>query len=198
MKHIILLAGFPATGKTYMSNIIKAQYPHAMYISQDAFKELLYDTVGFNNIEEKNDVITMSRTMFYSAIEKSLAHNQMLLLDYPFSYKQIEFLDNLKEQFKVEIMTVRLIGDLDVLYQRRVIRDLKPERNKGHILDCYNGYESYNADNYPLSKEQYKANCLKGNYHHFAYGPVVELDVSDYDKIDYDLMLATINRFVQK
>lgn len=196
MKHIVLLAGFPATGKTYMSNVIKEQYNSAMYISQDEFKELLYDKIGFDNESQKDEVVEMSRTMFYSAVNKSLEHNDMLLLDYPFSHKQLPFLNSLKEKFDVAIMTIRLVGDLDILYDRRVERDIKPERNKGHILNKYHGYETYDIDNYPLAREEYIANCKRGKYDQFEYGITIEVNVTDYDKIDYQKIMHTVSDWI--
>ncbi len=192
MKKVILLAGFPATGKTYMSGIIKDQYNEAMYISQDEFKELLYDKIGFDNLTQKDEVVELSRLMFYKAVNKSLEFNNILILDYPFSYKQIPFLDSLKKKFECSINTIRLVGDLDVLYDRRVERDLVKSRNKGHILAKYHGYESYDRDNYPLSRTEYKMNCKNGKYDEFTYGDTLEIDVTDYDLIDYKIIRTFI------
>lgn len=192
MKNIILLAGFPATGKTYLAKVIKSYYPHGMYIAQDDFKELLYDTIGFATLVEKEKVVELSREMFYQTIKMSLKSNQLLLLDYPFSYKQVNFLDEIAANNEVNIMTIRLTGDLDVLYDRRVQRDIKPERNKGHILNCYHGYETYTLEDYPLSRQEYKYNCLKGKYHQFSYGKTIEVDVTDYAKIDYNEILSVV------
>lgn len=198
MKNIILLAGFPATGKTYMSNIIKEYYPHAMYISQDEFKELLYNKIGFDNLKQKDEVVELSRNMFYTAVEKSLEINDLLLLDYPFSYKQIPFLDELSSNNNVSINTICLTGDLDVLYNRRIERDLVPERNKGHILDEYHGYESYDRDTYPLAREEYKQNCMNGKYDQFKYGNTHVIDVSTYDDIDYVAMERFVRNCVEE
>lgn len=198
MKNIILLADHPANGKTYMSNVIKEYYPQAMYISQDEFKELLYNKIGFDNLSQKNEVVELSRSMFYTAVEKSLEINDLLLLDYPFSYKQLPFIDDLKERYDVAINTICLTGDLDVLYDRRIERDLVDTRNKGHILDKYHGYESYDRDTYPLSREEYKQNCINGKYDQFKYGNTHQIDVTIYDKIDYELMEKFVKDCVEE
>ncbi len=198
MKKIILLAGYPATVKTYISNVIKKEYPKAMYIAQDEFKELLYDKVGFNNLEQKDKLVEYSREIFYKVVTMSLEQNEVLLLDYPFSYKQIDFLNDLKEKFEVNIMTIRLIADLDILYDRRVERDILDDRNKGHILNKYHGYETYTRQTYPLLREEYKENCIKGKYDKFEYGKLLEVDVSYYDKIDYPHILKSVNQFIKE
>ncbi len=196
MKKVILLAGPPATGKTYMSDIIKAKYPTAMYIAQDEIIELLYDKVGFSSEQEKFELIDYGRNIFYNIVYKSLTKNDIVMLDYPFSYKQNDFLNKLKMEFKASFLTIRLVGDLDVLYDRRITRDLTPARNKGHVLDCYHGHESYTKITYPLSREQYKANCIKGKYNQFEYGQLLEVDVTNYDTINYVQIFKVLNKLI--
>ncbi len=198
MKKVILLAGYPATGKTYMSNVIKEQVPHAMYIAQDEVKELLYDKVGFDNLEEKDELVEFARSIFYNIVDKSIAHNEIVILDYPFSYKQIEFLTATKEKYNAQFLTLRLTGDLDVLYNRRVERDLVASRNKGHILNTYHGYESYSREDYPLTREEYKQNCINGRYCEFEFGEIIKIDVSDYAKIDYNQINQMVGKFLNE
>ncbi len=197
MKKIILLAGYPATGKTYMSNVIKAKVPHAMYISQDEVKELLYDKIGFDNIIEKDELVEFARSIFYNIVDKSISKNDVVMLDYPFSYKQMDFLAKLKEKYDADFYTIRLVGDLDVLYDRRVERDLVDTRNKGHIMNSYHGYETYTRETYPLSREEYKNNCTKGKYSHFKFGHLLEVDVTNYDEIDYTHIVGEVKDFVE-
>lgn len=164
MKKVILLAGPPATGKTYMSNIIISNHPHAMYIAQDEVIELLYNKIGFSTTQAKIELIDFGRSIFYEIVTKSLEENELVILDYPFSFKQLQFLDNLKQNFNVQFMTLCLEGNFDVLYDRRLKRDLMASRNKGHVLEVYHGYETYDIDNYPLSRDQYKQNCIQEKY----------------------------------
>ncbi len=196
MKKVILLAGYPATGKTYMSNVIKTDIPHSIYISQDEIKEILYDKIGFSNLSEKQEVIEYAREIFYDIVERSISQNEIVILDYPFSYKQQSFLTKLESKFEIEFLTIRLTGDLDTLYDRRIERDLAPTRNKAHILDSYHGYESYERDSYPLSRNEYKQNCIKGKYDQFAYGQLVTVDVTVYEKIDYQNIKQSVKQFI--
>lgn len=196
MRKVILLAGYPATGKTYMSNIIKECIPSAMYIAQDEFKELLYDKIGFNDLTEKNQLIDEARNLFYNTVDQSLQQNQVLILDYPFSAKQFSFLEELKMKYDADFLTIRLVGDLDVLYDRRVERDLVPTRNKGHILDCYHGYETYSRANYPLTREAYKTSCINGKYNQFQYGQLIEVDVTDYEQINYEHIKSDVQQYL--
>jgi len=54
MKQVlILLAGYPGTGKTYMCNKILEQEPDFVVVSRDDIKEQLFDKYGFDNLDEK-------------------------------------------------------------------------------------------------------------------------------------------------
>lgn len=197
MKKIILVAGVPGIGKTYLSKLIIDQYPAAMYLPQDAIKELLYDAVGFSNEVEKEEIISKSRDIFYEICEMSLANNEVLILDYPFSYKQLEFLDGLNADYDIRFLTLALHGDLDVLYERRKERDLNGFRNKGHILDCYHGYETYDELTYPLSKKKYINACKQGGYDNFKYEVTIPIDVTDYSKVNYSKILDIALDFIK-
>ncbi len=198
MKKVILLAGPPATGKTYMSKVIKDKHIEAMYIAQDEVVELLYNKVGFNSEQEKFELIDYARTIFYSIVKRSLDENDVVMLDYPFSYKQMDFLNEIKELFDADFLTIRLVGDLDVLYDRRVERDLVATRNKGHIMNAYHGYESYTRETYPLSRDDYKRNCTIGKYDQFEFEETIEVDVTNYDSINYETLMNKVNDFLKK
>lgn len=52
-KKIILIAGYPGAGKTYLANFILNNLTNYCYIFQDTIKEKIFDENGFDNIEEK-------------------------------------------------------------------------------------------------------------------------------------------------
>ena len=56
-KILILISGFPGTGKTYLSNILINKIKNLNYISPDDLKEEIYDKYGFNNNDEKEKLI---------------------------------------------------------------------------------------------------------------------------------------------
>ena len=49
-KTLILLAGYPATGKSFLCNKICSRYPEFRILSQDELKEALWDEYGFDNM----------------------------------------------------------------------------------------------------------------------------------------------------
>ena len=64
-RTLILLAGYPGTGKTYMCNKILEQEKDFQVISQDDMKEQLWDEFGFDNMEEKTALENKSWTLYY-------------------------------------------------------------------------------------------------------------------------------------
>ena len=86
-KTLILLAGYPGTGKTYMCNKILEQEKDFQVISQDDMKEQLWDEFGFDNMEEKTALENKSWTLYYEQIEDAMNQGKRLVSDYPFSEK---------------------------------------------------------------------------------------------------------------
>ena len=54
-KNLILITGSPATGKTYLINQIKKELSDSFIISPDEVKEMFFDSIGFNSLEEKKN-----------------------------------------------------------------------------------------------------------------------------------------------
>lgn len=117
-KTIVLLAGYPATGKSYLCNKILEKLPEFIVVSQDEMKEKLFDQYGFNNMEEKVCIENKSWKQYYEVMEEHLQKGDSIISDYPFSDKQKSRISGLSEKYGYQVVTFRLIGDLEVLYQR--------------------------------------------------------------------------------
>lgn len=194
-KTIILLAGFPGTGKSYLANQIKTQFREFEIISPDDVKEAFWDAYGFTDLDEKNHLIQASWIAYYHIVEQRFKEGIPVLSDYPFSEKQKEILHKLTEQFQYQVITIRLVGQLPVLYERQRQRDLDSSRHAGHIVKEYHKdrklvtHES--ADNL-LDYEEFKQRCTTRGYESFSLGETVELDVTDFNKVDYNALLRHI------
>ena len=67
-KTIVLLAGYPATGKSYLCNKILEKLPDFLIVSQDDMKEKLFDQYGFDNMEEKVAIENQSTMKLWKKI----------------------------------------------------------------------------------------------------------------------------------
>lgn len=193
-RTLILLAGYPGTGKTFLGKKIQEKFKNIGWISSDEIRESLWDKYGFNSLDEKEDLVTKSWEIYYQNLKK-LLQSQSVISDYPFSDKQKRQLIEIADAVKANVITIRLIGNLDILYERLTERDLDEKRHLGHIVSAYHKGMEINrvqAD-YLLSKEEFINRCLNRGYQSFSIGDCLEVDVSDFSFINYDEILSWVS-----
>ncbi len=196
-KMIILLAGYPGTGKSYLANIILEQFPEFQMLSPDEIKEEFWDRYGFDNLKEKEDLICQSWKEYYQRMGQALKQGVNLISDYPFSQKQKGKIEKITQEAGYQVLTIRLVGDLDILFERQRKRDLDDARHLGHILSSYHKgeKETQRAEaDYLLTYEEFYKRCTQRGYGEFSLGETIEIDVSDYAKIPYKMILETIKK----
>lgn len=55
-KYLILIAGSPATGKSYLINEMRHALGDFFLITPDEGKEIFADQIGFDNLDEKKEL----------------------------------------------------------------------------------------------------------------------------------------------
>jgi predicted kinase len=203
-KALILLAGLPGTGKTYLSNIINSKLGSFYNLSQDDLKEFYCDIYGYRNLEEKQKIEKIAWAKYYEIMEQQMQVGDNIMSDYPFSQKQKPHIQQLVDRYGYKVVTIRLIADLDVLFERQKKRDLDPTRHLSHIVTSYKKGDHLanrsNADNL-LTYEEFINRCTTRGYDTFELGELYEVDVSDYTKVNYsrlleDIELGYIKRYI--
>ncbi|MGT2784880.1 AAA family ATPase [Streptococcus merionis] len=195
-KYLILLAGPPATGKTYLVNLIREVLPKMYVVSPDEFKEDMAESVGFNSLEEKALLEEKVWFYYYQALNIYMTvGKQFILTEYPFSIKQKGKLKGLAEQHNYEIITIRLTADFETLWNRRRARDLAKDRHLSFIMTHYHYGDVLDnrelADNH-ISKGDFYNIIEARRYNHFSLGKLYTLDVTDYDKVDYTPLMKAL------
>ena len=197
-KYLILLAGPPATGKSYLSRLICHELPETYTVSPDELKENLADNVGFNSSEEKIELEKLVWTYYYQALDLYMKiGKQFILSEYPFSYKQQKKLGELSATYHYDVITIRLICDFETLWERRINRDLSPERHLSYITSCYHygdGLEDRRRADQLITKEEFAKIIEDRGYNHFEMGKLYEVDVTDYSKVHYEPLLAELRK----
>ncbi|WP_086315580.1 hypothetical protein A5821_003076 [Enterococcus sp. 7F3_DIV0205] len=200
-KLLILLAGSPATGKTYLIQKIREQIPNIFLITPDEGKELFADSVGFDSLAEKAELEKRVWRFYYGVLALYMdAGKQVIVSEYPFSDKQKSTLSKLANTYEYEVITIRLVADFDVLWERRNLRDLEPERHLSHLMTHYHYLDQLEdrskADNH-ITKEAFEQIIQTRKYNEFQLGEVHEFDVTDYGKVDYSNLIHYLKRKVE-
>ncbi|HNY74724.1 MAG TPA: AAA family ATPase [Bacilli bacterium] len=195
----ILITGMPGSGKSTFANEISHKFDIPVY-SKDGFKEVLFDTLGFNSREEKVKLGIAATELMYSAAEELMKHNKVFILDNNFENTLTERLDILLDKYRYTAITVRLTGDPKVIYERFSYRDLNTNRHRGHVVN----------DRYPEKQGSKKANPTRKTYEQYlkdikergfstfaSNGPVIDVDVTDLEKVDYNLLNAKLKTIIK-
>lgn len=197
-NYLILLAGSPATGKSYLVNQLKEIFPDMFVITPDEGKEILADSVGFNTLEEKVELENQVWSFYYSVLDLYMeVGKRVILSEYPFSYKQKGRLKRLADQYDYEVITIRLVADFETLWERRRKRDIEPSRHLSHIQTHYHYGDTLEdrtkADNL-ITKQEFKNIISKRGYNNFQIGELYEIDVSDFSKVNYTNLKKILSR----
>ena len=197
---LILLAGYPGTGKSYLAELLMKQFTGFEILSPDEIKEEFWDAYGFRNEQEKEELIQKSWVEYYHRMEWKFTRGISLLSDYPFSHKQHDQLQEVCDKHHVQIITIRMIADLDVLFERQKKRDLDASRHLGHIVKkyhkgiCLKCHEE--ADNL-LDYDEFIQRCTRRVYGTFALGTTLQLDVTDFATAPYGELMIRINELLE-
>lgn len=204
---LVLVAGLPGTGKSYLCTRIRERFPGCTQVSIDDIKEKLWEEHGFDNAEQKQVLDRRALEIFFGEIEAALSRDAhsgdasdgserpLVLSDYPFSIKQLPTLRALCERYGATALTIRLTADLEVLFERQQRRDLDPSRHLGHIVDRY-----HRGDSLPdrskagglLSRKEFYRRCTTRGYDTFRLGELLEVDATDLDAVDHEAILDWI------
>lgn len=198
---LLLVAGYPATGKTYMCGRILERFPKFEMLSQDRIKERIWDEYGFNNMKEKQGTERMAWDRYYRSMELILSGGGSVLSDYPFSDRQKGHLRRIATDHEVQVITLRLGGDLEVLYQRSLRRDTDNSRHLGHLVSAYHKGDTLKerdcADEF-VTREIFMERCRNRGYGLFELGFLMEVDVTDFSKVDYGEILEGLGDYLNE
>lgn len=197
-KYLILIAGSPATGKSYLVHEIQKVLPSIFILTPDELKEILADSVGFNDLAEKAKLEEEVWANYYRilAIYMQLG-KQFILSEYPFSDKQKGQLKELSEDYGYQIITIRLRAEFETLWGRRKIRDRQNDRHLSHIMSHYHYGDKLTdrtqADNL-ITKSEFRKVISDRGYDRFSLGEVWDFDVTNFDQVDYGELLSYLGR----
>lgn len=179
MSKLLLIMGDLATGKSTFANILAKRCDVSIF-GKDTIKEVLGDTIGFNNREEnlKLSKATMELMMFMFAEFAKL--NKPLILESNFHTGELERLHEMAEKCGYEVLTIVLRGDVDILHQRYLNRMKNENRHPVHLSTTLDVYEDFKGYLERTRKEEIVGNRIEINADDFSY----QTDENLIEKID--------------
>ncbi len=197
-RTLMLLAGPPATGKSYLITKMRQVISDFFLITPDEIKEMYADKVGFNSLKEKAILEQDVWKFYYSILEQYMsAGKKVIVSEYPFSDKQRSRLEDLSASYGYQVITIRLVAKFDVLWERRKVRDVEMTRHLSHVMSHYHDGDSLldrsQADDL-INKEEFANIIADRKYNDFSLGKLIEVDVTDFSQVNYEQLLEKINQ----
>ncbi len=178
---LIIINGAPCTGKTTLGRKLAKQLC-LPFLSKDGIKEVLFDTLGWEDREFRVGLIHASWALLHFFLKTQVEAGRSLIVDTAFIPKfDTPKLLELKKRHDFEPFQILCKTDAGVLFKRFKARSESGERHPGHTdhLVTSDQFDEF------LINEKYKALDIGGS--------IFEIDTTDFKSIDYGGLLAAIN-----
>ncbi|MEW5869448.1 MAG: AAA family ATPase [Chloroflexota bacterium] len=176
---VVIVNGLPCTGKTTLGRWIAQQF-HLPFVYKDGIKELLFNTLGWHDRQWSKRLGPACYELLYYFLAAQLAAGKPCVLEgnfYPEGAAP-HFLA-LKQTYRFEPVQILCVADGAVLVERFKRRSESGERHPGHVDH--------------LNYAELSQTLLKGRLEPLPIGgQLVEVDTTDFEKIDYEALSHTI------
>lgn len=163
MNRLIIVTGISGSGKSTISNYIYNHFKNSTIISMDVLKENIYDLVGFNNYDQKQNLKLIIYNTFMELLDECMKRkDENIIVEYPFNNNWGNKFKKLVDRYNYEAITIKVKGkDYDTIFQRLDNRDNSLKRHPSHSLVKYNlkekdKYKSTNKLDYQKLKNDYE------------------------------------------
>lgn len=191
-SYCILVTGIPASGKSTIAEYLAKELSLPCF-SKDAFKEILFDTVGFRSREEKVALGIAAMEIMYDAAERLMRRSLPFLLENNFERVSKPRLSALLERYAYTAVTVTLTGDYRAIYRRFLARNQSPERHRGHVVNDRYPEDGRNGEPTQIPFEAFVAGIeARGMDTFTANGPHITVDTTDFQAVDKSALVRQI------
>ena len=176
---VIVITGPPCAGKTTIARRVAEQFS-LPWMGKDMVKELLFDTLGWQDREWSKKLSRASVVVLFRFVEAQVAARRCCVVESNFKaeYDTARFLD-LRERYDFDLIQIDCICDGQVLFERFKRRAESGERHPGHL-------DHANYDEFREMLLQGRSEPLK------IGGRRIEIDTTDLEGIDYQTLFAEI------
>jgi predicted kinase len=185
---LIIVSGPPCSGKTALGSWLAEELRIARF-HRDGFKELLFDSLGWSDLDWSQRLGGASYALLYHVAESLLKVGAPVIIESNFDPQfDAARLRELAERHPFLPLQIRCMADGPVLFERFKRRALSGERHPGH-LDHLNiaVYE-------PIVREG------AGPRNDFLDigGERIDIDTTDYAAVDYDQILGMVRAAIAR
>lgn len=184
-KHIILIAGINATGKTTYGELIskKANLP---FISKDKIKSTIFDVVHYDTSSREMPRLygIVSTELLFHFAECLMKTGTSFILESNFLPSTTDKINELLEKYNYKALTVLFDADMSILMDRFWKRNSSGERMAGLT------YGDMSVEQKELLKKEILP-CRE-----FGVGIKLVIDTSDFAKVNYEEIDAAVIKFL--
>ena len=195
---LIIIAGMPATGKSTVAAGLAEAFAYPV-LEKDNIKEVLFDTIGFENYPQKRQLDIAANGVLLHILEVMLKSDSPAIVVNNFDTESAEKLCGLMETYRPRCVTVFLNGEAEVLYQRYVQRDNLHLRHRGHALQEH--YPPHEGDDleYTMTREEFDEKFFKRGMDQFRCpGERIDLDMTDFGAVSVPAVAEEVRHLLEK
>jgi len=187
IKHprLIIVTGRPAAGKSTLANWLSKELK-LPFVSKDTIREVLFERLDWKDRPWAQLLGRASVDMMFYFAEAELVVNRSIIMDNSFDpgISNSRF-QELKAEYQADSIQIVCNSDRETLFKRFKARAETGNRHPGHgDSDALNQLYEYLGDD--------KSQTLD------IQGEVIEVDTTDFEKIDYQAILNQVKSFLEK
>ncbi|MGI5841082.1 MAG: AAA family ATPase [Patescibacteria group bacterium] len=179
-KKLIVISGLSGTGKTTLGRYLSEEL-NFPFINKDSLKEIMFDKIGWKDREWSQKLGAASYGAMYYLAEELIKCGCSVIVESNFRAEiDGEKLRNLGGRYGCQIIEVLCWAEGGALFERFKKRAESGERHPGHVDHlCY---------------EEQEKRLLVGKAQSLRVGRVIELNTSDWEKVDYKGVLRKVRQ----
>ena len=180
---LIVIAGYPAAGKTTFA--MKLSTTLALpFFNLDSIKTAIGKEIEISNWENSVRFGKASFFVLMSVLESITKANKPLIIENSFIREHETAIKYLLEKYEYETLTYVFKCKLEVLHKRFLEREYSHERESGNkIFGLWNDFQVFERAMKPF--DDFKLG-----------GKTINIDTSDFTKIDFDEYVRTSKEFM--